>query len=112
MAEYSASVFTSHPAEPQMYRCRLLGISHYYCPPRLSCESAWAFGDLFPCRPVSGWATIHSERAGWHIAATATQPPDLLPLSFLAANSATPAAARVASHRRRRPDARRLAVAH
>src|SRR3954449_9825023 len=44
MAEYSvvASVVTSHPAEPQIYQGRLLGISHYYCPARSSCESAWA----------------------------------------------------------------------
>src|ERR1039457_4658922 len=35
MAEYSAyaSVVTSHPAEPQIYRCRLLGISHYLLSP-------------------------------------------------------------------------------
>src|SRR5262245_20634876 len=53
MAEYSAfaSVVTSHPAEPQMYRCRLLGISHYYCPARSCCESAWHLPILFPCRP-------------------------------------------------------------
>ena len=56
VAEYSvfASVVTSHPAEPQMYRCRLLGISHYHCRARSCCESAWAFADLFPSRPVSG----------------------------------------------------------
>src|SRR5262249_128478 len=39
IAEYSAfaSVITSHPAEPQIYRCCLFGISHYYCPARSCC---------------------------------------------------------------------------
>jgi hypothetical protein len=64
MAEYSVfeSVVTSHPAEPQMYRCRLLGISHYYCPARSCCESAWAFADLFPCRPVVAVGTTITGR--------------------------------------------------
>src|SRR6476661_4268590 len=48
MAEYSAfaSVVTSRPAEPQIYRCRLLGISHCYCRARSCCESAWAFAEF------------------------------------------------------------------